>query len=910
MKSIVWFAEVGKDDIPLVGGKGANLGEMTRAGLPVPPGFIVTADAYYAFLKEIKLDRKIKKLLSNVDPENSKKLNELSKELQHEILSKPMPKKLTEQIKATYEKMEEHGKLPFVAVRSSATAEDLPDASFAGQQETYLNIHGGENVVKAVQKAWASLFEPRAIYYRTINKFDHLKVGLAAPVQKMVQSVKSGIMFAADPVASDTSKIVIDAGWGLGEAIVLGAVDPDHYVLSKEPLQILSKEIRKQDWKIVKDSAKGGDKHVSVPKNQQEIQKISDEEILILGGLAKKNEAHYGKCNDMEWAIDEDGKVYLVQSRPITTLKNATKDAAAPASQLTDSPTSKSTSEAEVLLHGAAASLGIASGPVKIIHKPSEIDKVEQGDVLVTEMTNPEYVPAMRRASAIVTDTGGRTSHAAIVSRELGIPCVVGTESATTILKTGQIITVDGAKGVVYDGKVSDNPAPSATPTGVTSAPASTEVNLETILHGAAASLGIASGPVKIIHKPSEIDKVEQGDVLVTEMTNPEYVPAMRRASAIVTDTGGRTSHAAIVSRELGIPCVVGTGTATSALKSGQIITVDGAKGIVYKGKIEKTQLSSQPTASRPSEPATESVPITGTKVYVNLGEPFLAEKVSAMPVDGVGLLRAEFIIAGMGEHPRAMMEQGRSQEFVDKLAEGMKTICHAFHPRPVVYRATDFKTNEYHDLKGGDKFEPQEANPMIGYRGAFRYIKEPDLFKLELEAIKKVRDQFNLKNLWLMIPFVRTIQEFLTIRDMVTEAGLKQNHDFKLWIMCEVPSTVILMEKFCHLGIDGVSIGSNDLTQLTLGCDRDNPTISTEFDERDEAVAICLKHVITTCRKYGVTVSICGQAPSVYPEITELMVKAGATSVSVTPDMIISSRKVIASVERRMLLNQFNSQQ
>lgn len=906
MKSLVWFAEVGKDDIPLVGGKGANLGEMTRAGLPVPPGFIVTADAYYAFLKETKIDKKIKKLLSSVDPEDSKKLNALSKELEAEILETPMPKALSEAIKVAYDKMCEKEDV-YVAVRSSATAEDLPDASFAGQQETFLNIKGGTNVVHAVRKAWASLFEPRAIYYRTINKFDHLKVGIAVPVQLMVNSVKSGVMFAADPVTSDTSQIVIDAAWGLGEAVVLGAVDPDHYVLSKEPLQIVSKEISKQTWRIVRDP-KGGDKHQTVPKVEQEIQKLSDEEILTLGGLAKKNEAHYGRPNDMEWAIDKENRVYLVQSRPITTLK---KDAA-PTGVSSAAPAADLSSP---ILHGAAASLGVASGPVKIINSPDEIDKVLEGDILVTEMTNPEYVPAMRRSAAIVTNTGGRTSHAAIVSRELGIPCVVGTEKATTTLKTGQIITVDGAKGMVYDGKIETAAAPTgvAAPAAAPAAPAEPVADIasaEVILHGAAASLGIASGPVKIIHKPTEIDRVLQGDVLVTEMTNPEFVPAMRRAAAIVTDTGGRTSHAAIVSRELGIPCVVGTGTATSTLKPGQMITVDGRKGAIYKGKVgtpAPAAASPMVVTGTPVGPAPEPAIITGTKVYVNLGEPHLAEKVAAMPVDGVGLLRAEFIIAGMGEHPRAMMKQGRSQEFVDKLAEGMQTICQAFNPRPVVYRATDFKTNEYRDLKGGAEFEPQEANPMIGYRGAFRYIKEPDLFKLELEAIKKVRDTFDLKNLWLMIPFVRSLQEFYAVRQLITDSGLQQNHDFKLWIMCEVPSTVILIDKFCQAGIDGVSIGSNDLTQLTLGCDRDNPALATEFDERDEAVELSLKHVISTCRKHHVTCSICGQAPSVYPEITELMVKSGATSVSVTPDMIVTSRKVIASIEQRLLLNQLS---
>jgi len=428
----------------------------------------------------------------------------------------------------------------------------------------------------------------------------------------------------------------------------------------------------------------------------------------------------------------------------------------------------------------------------------------------------------------------------------------------------------------------------------------------EVLLKGAAASMGAASGPVTIIHKPTEIDKINKGDILVTEMTTPDYVPAMRKACAIVTDVGGRTCHAAIVSRELGIPCVVGTGTATSTLKTGQVITVDGAKGMVYKGKVES---KATPEEVVPGVPAVggsaiaQEVPITGTKVYVNLGEPHLAEQVAKGPVDGVGLLRAEFMIAEMGEHPKAMVADGRGEDYVKCIADGVRTIAAAFAPRPVVYRATDFKTNEYKGLKGGAKYEPEEDNPMIGYRGASRYIAEPDMFALELKALKKVRDEDDLKNVWIMIPFVRTIDEMKKCMDMVKASGLTQGPDFKIWMMCEVPSNVILLDKFLDLGIDGISIGSNDLTQLTLGVDRDNQTLAKTFDERDAAVVMSIQYVIKTCRKRNVTCSICGQAPSVYPEITEMMVRSGTTSVSVTPDMIVQTRKVIASVEKRLML-------
>src|SRR3989344_5604976 len=662
-KLLVWFAEVGRNDIALVGGKGANLGEMTRASLPVPPGFIVTAEAYYEFLRANKLDRVIKKELANINPEDSKKLNSIATTLQKALQSHPLPGDLANKIKKAYDDMGKGS----VAVRSSATFEDLPENSFAGQQATFLNIEGHEKLIKAVRECWASLFEARAIYYRAINKFGHLKVGIAVPVQKMVQSEVSGIMFTADPVASDLDKIVIDAGMGLGEAIVSGSVTPDHYVVDKKSMEIVSKEVSKQAWQIVRNKA-GANVHISTPKDKLDGQKLTDEQIVKLATLGHKVEKHYGSPQDMEWAF-EGGSFYMVQSRPITTLGKA---------------------EAQ---------------PSAISNKPS---------------------------------AGAEKPIAE--SREL---------KAT---------------------KTSD---------------------AEVLVTGAAASVGRASGPVKIIHKPSEIDKVLEGDVLVTEMTSPDYVPAMRRACAIVTDTGGRTSHASIVSRELGIPCVVGTGTATHSLKTGQVVTVDGASGKVYKGKVE---ISHQQSASGIQLKADSrqllasgvmtTVPVTATNVYLNLAEPDKAEEYAQLPVDGVGLLRAEFIIAGIGEHPRAMIAAGRQKEFVQKLSQGISTIAQAFNPRPVVYRFTDFKTNEYRSLKGGDKYEEQENNPMIGYRGASRYVNEPDEFALEIKAIKQIRDGLDLKNLHVMIPFVRTVDEFVKVRDLMHQNNLKQSADFKLWIM------------------------------------------------------------------------------------------------------------------------------
>jgi pyruvate,water dikinase len=418
------------------------------------------------------------------------------------------------------------------------------------------------------------------------------------------------------------------------------------------------------------------------------------------------------------------------------------------------------------------------------------------------------------------------------------------------------------------------------------------EIQAPVLLSGAKASPGMASGPVKIVHDPSEIDKVASGNILVAEMTTPDFVPAMKRAAAIVTDRGGRTSHAAIVSRELGIPCVVGTQEATSALTDGQIITVDGSQGKIYQGRVaqDKTRFL--------AEALKEQIK-TKTRIYVNLAQPELAEKVAARNVDGIGLLRAEFIVGDIGEHPSYMISQNRGSEFASKLADGIAIFAKAFNPRPVVYRTTDFKTNEYRELKGGQEYESEEENPMLGYRGASRYIADLDVFKLELEAIKKVRQDY--KNLWVMIPFVRTVNELARTKEIMESEGLVRSEDFKLWMMVEVPSNIFLIEKFIEVGIDGISIGSNDLTQLILGVDRDSEKLQETFDERDEAVLIALERAITAAKSMGITSSICGQAPSVYPELTEKLVEWGITSVSLSPDMIGTTREIIAKAEKRL---------
>ncbi|MFC1909789.1 phosphoenolpyruvate synthase [Chloroflexota bacterium] len=742
---IVWLNKVDKNDIGFVGGKGANLGEMTKAGVPVPQGFVVTANAYFEFMKGSGLTQKIRSILEPLNVQNSKQLMEVSARVRELILKTPMPEILIKQIQEAYDKM---SNAP-VAVRSSATAEDLPEASFAGQQSTFLNIQGRDNVVSAVHQCWASLFEARAVFYREEQGFEHFKVGIAVPVQKMVQSEASGVLFTLEPVTSDTSKIAIEAVYGLGETIVSGDVTPDLYIVDKKSMTITRKEIGAQQWKLIranKAEIKKGNLNIKIPltPEEQKQQKINDGDIIQLAKLGKYLEDYYKFPQDVEWA-KEGNNIYIVQTRPVTTVRAGQSE-----------PREKI--DAPVLFSGAPASPGIASGPVKIAPDASHLDKIMKGDVLVTEMTTPDFVPAMKRASAIITDRGGRTAHAAIVSRELGIPCVVGSGKATQILKDGQVVTVDGTEGKIYDGKIVMKTVKAATP----------------------------------------------------------------------------------------------------------------------RNKIK-----------------------TKTKVYINLAQPELADSLSSRDVDGVGLLRAEFIIAQIGEHPRYMISQNRGHEFVDKLAVGLSTITAAFNPRPVVYRTSDFKTNEYRELKGGQEYEEVEENPMLGYRGVSRYTTDTDEFKLELEAIKKVRQTY--KNLWVMLPFVRTVEGLTTAKTILEQEGLVRSDDFKLWMMVEVPSNIILIEKFLAVGIDGISIGSNDLTQLILGVDRDNERLASIFDERNEAVMVALKRAVTTAKKMGVTASICGQAPSVFPEITQNLVKWGITSVSVSPDMIDTTRDIIAEAEKML---------
>ncbi|MEK9200813.1 MAG: phosphoenolpyruvate synthase, partial [Patescibacteria group bacterium] len=662
-----------------------------------------------------------------------------------------IPPEVAREVFTSYHKL---GSKTAVAVRSSATAEDLPEASFAGQQESYLNILGDANVLLKVKECWMSLFGQRSIFYREQKHFDHFKVGIAVPVQTMIQSEISGVMFTTDPISQDKNKIIIEAIYGLGDYIVQGVVTPDHYEVSKASLDIQSKQITLQEVAEVRTTQ--GVKEIKISKKEGEKQKLSDTHIQALAQIGKKIHQHYLFPQDIEWAFAR-GKLYITQARPITTLGSDKK------------PESLALSTSRlVLLKGAPASPGLISGPVKIIANIKNIDRIKAGDIMVTDMTTPDFVPAMKRAGAIITNRGGLTSHAAIVSRELGVPCVVGTKDATTQLKDGMIVTVDGAKGEIYKGAV---------------ARASKQVSVK-----------------------------NQAQDLAAEKLN------------------------------------------------------------------------------------------TATKLYVNLAEPDLAKKISGHHVDGVGLLRAEFMIAGIGIHPKKLLAEGKGEQFIAKLTEDIATFCDSFSPRPVIYRATDFKTNEYRALKGGEAYEPEESNPMLGFRGAIRYIKSPEVFALELEAIKRVRNKHNLKNLWLMIPFVSTVSELVEVKKIVAAAGLYRSSNFKLFMMVEIPSNVILLDDFLDVGIDGVSIGSNDLTMLILGTDRDNSEVASQFDERNPAVMWALEKTIRTCAKRAILCGICGQAPSVYPELVEKLVDWGITSISVNPDAIGRTRQIIHDAEHRLI--------
>jgi len=790
---IIWFEGLRKTDIPSVGGKNANLGEITSAGIPVPPGFALTAYAYKKFIEDTGISSKIYEIIKETvtivgDP---KQYEIASRKIRELIEATPMPKDIENAIRSAYEQLCKKLSINdvFVAVRSSATAEDLADASFAGQQETFLNVRGISEVLAYTVKCWSSLFTPRAIFYRDEKGFAHEKVFLSVGVQKMVNSKAAGVLFTINPVTGDPGQIVIDGNWGLGEAVVSGSVTPDAFVVDKKTLRIIDRRLAKKTVQYIRDPNTGKTVHAEVPLAQQEQPCISDEEILKLSELAKRIEEHYGKPQDIEWAIDRDLpwpiNVFMVQSRPETVWSQ----------KAAETPTraeAEATGQAEMLkvvVKGIAAGRrGFGIGVAKVVVDPEEASRVMQkGDVLVTDMTNPDYVPFMKLAGAIVTDKGGVTCHAAIVSRELGIPCVVGTENATKLMVTGKKYTVDSKSGVVYEG----------------------------VLQTLTAQLSSASG--------------------------------------------------------------------TSV--SGTAVT-----GGVF-----------------------QSVPVTATKIYMNLGVPEKVEDYKDLPFEGIGLMRMEFILASyIGEHPMSFVETGRSQVFVDKLAEGIATVARTIQPRPVVVRFSDFKTNEYRELKGGEKYEIVENNPMLGWRGCSRYISEwyEKAFRLECQAIRKCRREWGLKNVWAMIPVVRTVWEAKEVLEIMREEGLERSKDFKVWFMAETPSIAILADEFSKL-CDGFSIGSNDMTQGILMIDRDSERLGQMgyFDERDPAVERILAHLIKTAHENGATVSICGEGPSNLPDFAEFLVIAGIDSISVNNDAVISTKRLVASIEHKIMLQRLAEQ-
>ncbi len=749
---IKFFAALSKEDMATAGGKGANLGEMFGVGIPVPPGFVVLAEAYTGYLRETGLDVDLDRLLQAMDVNDIQQLEERAGQARELIEKTPMGEEAVATIKEAYASLGGG----FVAVRSSATIEDSADASFAGINETFLNVHGSEDVVDKVRACWASLFAARSLFYRVTKGYSASDVPIAVVVQRMIPSEKAGVMFSIDPVTGDAATVVIEAGFGLGEAVVSGQVSPDNYRVGKSTGQVLEKRIANKRM-MIERLENGGVEHVDLTNSPlRTAQVLPEADIQTLAELGTKIERHYGCPQDIEWAYAENA-FYITQARPVTFL---------------------------------------AKGPATVTH-------------------------GMAAKKVLVTGLG--------------------------------------------------------------------------------ASPGLVSGTARIIQAIGEASRLEKGDILVTAMTAPDWVPLMRRAGAIVTDEGGMTSHAAIVSRELGIPAIVGTGEATRVLTDGQEITVDASHGVVYAGGAAVAEKG--PTVS-PMVVASRG-PVTATKIYVNLSQLERVEEVSKEAVDGVGLLRAEFILmeALDGNHPRLLLEEGREQEFVDRLTEKLLPFAESFHPRPVIYRASDFKSNEYRHLKGGDKYEPVEQNPMIGYRGAFRYAKEPELFELELLALQRVRREHRLGNLHLMLPFVRTTWDVENAIRVIDKVGLRADREFKLWVMAEVPSIIFRLRDYAALGVQGVSIGSNDLTQLILGLDRDGELVAELFDERDPAVIKAIQMIIEEGSSLGLTVSICGQGPSVYPELTEKLVEAGITSISVNPDMIGATRELVAAVEQRILL-------
>ncbi|AFY77326.1 MAG: phosphoenolpyruvate synthase [Hydrococcus sp. C42_A2020_068] len=794
---ILWFEEVGTEDVGLVGGKNSSLGEMIQQlqpkGINVPNGFATTAHAYWHFIESAGLENKLRKIFADLDVDDVNNLQERGQYARSLILNTPFPADLQEAIANAYTSLcERFGSATRqqvdVAVRSSATAEDLPEASFAGQQETYLNVYGIKAVIESCHKCFASLFTDRAISYRQHNGFDHFAVALSVGIQKMVRSdlASSGVMFSIDTETGFKDAVFITAAYGLGENVVQGAVNPDEYLVFKPTLKqgyrpILDKRLGSKAIKLVYDT--GGSKltkNVAVPKADRGKFCLNSDEILQLAKWAIQIEDHYSQVRgtytpmDIEWAKDGiTGELFIVQARPET------------------------------------------------------VQSQKSGNVLKTYRL----------------------------------------KESTQVLATGRSV-------------------------------------------GAA----IGQGKARVILDVGKLNVFQPGEVLITHRTDPDWEPIMKKASAIVTNQGGRTCHAAIIAREMGIPAIVGSGNGTEVIKSGQEVTIscaEGEEGRVYEGLLD----------FEVTETTLDNLPRTRTQIFMNVGNPEQAFSLASLPCDGVGLARLEFIIANhIKAHPLALihfdelqddsvkaeiaeltkLHQDKPQFFVDKLARGIGTIAAAFYPKPVIVRMSDFKSNEYANLLGGRQFEPKEENPMLGWRGASRYYDPlyQQAFALECEAILKVRDRMGLTNVIPMIPFCRTPEEGQRVIEEMAKNGLKRGENgLQVYVMCELPSNVILADEYCEV-FDGFSIGSNDLTQLTLGLDRDSALVAHLFDERNRGVKRMVKMAIEAAKAKGRKIGICGQAPSDYPEFAKFLVELGIDSISLNPDSVLSTLLKVAEVE------------
>ena len=783
-KYIKFFKEISLGDVPKVGGKNASLGEMYQnlapKGINLPNGFATTAASYFYFLDQAGIRDDITKILEGLDVKNVRDLKKRGAKIRAMIMKAKLPNDLVEEIKHGYEELskEEGKKNLVVAVRSSATAEDLPNASFAGQQETYLNISGEKNVLYATRQCISSLFTDRAIVYRVENKFDHMKVALSVGVQQMVavRSKAAGVMFTIDTESGFRNTVLINSIYGIGENIVKGRVSPDEFTVFKPTRAIIKKKLGSKKLKMI-PAFGSKTKNVAVSDKDQNQYSITDEQVKTLANWGLEIEKHYGKPMDIEWALDEDdNKLYIVQARPETV--QSRKD-------VNVIEEYKLQEKGEIITKGSSVGNKIGAGRASKIIDLKDISKFKEGDVLVTDMTDPDWVPIMKKSSAIVTDKGGRTCHAAIVSRELGIPCVVGTSNATRKIEDKQDITVSCAEsdeGYIYDGLL----------------------------------------------------KFEVNRTDVKDLKRPK------------------------------------------------------------------------------------------TKIMMNIGSPDHAFQYSQIPNDGVGLAREEFIIdSHIKIHPLALLHfdevkdesvrkqidaltagyKDKADYFVDKLAEGIGIIAAAFHPNDVIIRFSDFKTNEYANLIGGKQFEPEENNPMLGWRGASRYYSDEyrEAFELECKAFKKVRDDMGLTNAKAMVPFCRDLKEAKKVLDIMEKNGLKRGeNNFEVYVMIEIPSNVILAEKFAEM-FDGFSIGTNDLTQLTLGVDRDNHTVAHVYDENNEAVKELIRRVVKTAKEHNTKIGLCGQAPSDYPEFARFLVETGIDSMSLAPDTIIKTTIDIVETEQKL---------